>query len=221
MGVKYFAYGVEAFRKHDYQHAIDMYKVAASWAYKPAEYDLGVMYFRGQGVPVDRPLGAAWMVLAAERGEPRYVQARDLMITVLSKPEFARTDELWGELKKTYGDGVALRRAKAQWAYVGTHKAGTRTGGTTGELLVGGMDSGHTPGVATVHSSTSLLQSGILDGSIAYRQFRQSDNPYDPIFLKKRAGTATIEPLQQIKSGSDKHPPSKKDGAQPTQPSDS
>jgi len=56
-GVKFFTLGVQAFRKGDYRHAIDMYKVAASWAYKPAEYNLGVMYFKGQGIPVDRPLG--------------------------------------------------------------------------------------------------------------------------------------------------------------------
>ena len=34
-GVKFFEYGVQAFRKGDYLHAIDMYEVAASWAYKP------------------------------------------------------------------------------------------------------------------------------------------------------------------------------------------
>jgi TPR repeat protein len=50
-GVKFFAYGVQAFKKGDVTHAIRMYKVAASWAYKPAEYNLGVMYFKGQGVP--------------------------------------------------------------------------------------------------------------------------------------------------------------------------
>lgn len=66
-GVKFFTLGMQAFRKGDYRHAVDMYKVAASWAYKPAEYNLGVMYFKGQGVPVNRALGAAWMVLAAER----------------------------------------------------------------------------------------------------------------------------------------------------------
>ncbi|MGN6191896.1 MAG: tetratricopeptide repeat protein, partial [Rhodanobacteraceae bacterium] len=112
-GVKFFALGVQAFRKGDYRHAIDMYKVAASWAYKPAEYNLAVMYFKGQGVPVDRPLGAAWMVLAAEHGDASYVQARDMMVTLLSKSQFMQADEHWGSLRKTYGDAVALRRAKA------------------------------------------------------------------------------------------------------------
>lgn len=208
-GVKFFTLGVQAFRKGDFRHAIDMYKVAASWAYKPAEYNLGVMYFRGQGVPVNRARGAAWMVLAAERGDPTYVKARDLMVTVLSKPEFARTDELWGELQQTYGDKVALRRAKAQWAWVKAHQTGTRVGGATGELAVGVLDNGHTPkGVgmngksgAVAGNAFSILQSGSVDGSVAYRQLHASDNPYDPAFIKNRRGKVTVEPLQQKHGG--------------------
>lgn len=213
-GVKFFTLGVQAFRKGDYRHAIDMYRVAASWAYKPAEYNLGVMYFKGQGIPVDRPRGAAWMVLAAERNDPQYVKARDLMVTVLSKPEFARTDELWGELKKTYGDQVALRRAKAQWAYARTHQTGTRVGGTAGELSVGVLDGGHTPKTLdasgkSLHVATTaagVLQGGSIDGSLAYRQFQQSDNPYDPVFLKNRAGRVEVEPLTPLKPGKHKQP---------------
>ncbi|HKU78259.1 MAG TPA: SEL1-like repeat protein [Rhodanobacteraceae bacterium] len=213
-GVKFFTLGVQAFRKGEYRHAIDMYKIAASWAYKPAEYNLAVMYFKGQGVPVDRPLGAAWMVLAAERGDSRYVQARDMMVTLLSKPEFVQTDERWGMLKKTYGDAVALRRAKAQWAWVKTHQTGTRVGGTTGELAVGVLDGGHTPvslnaggkPVKTATTGAAILQGGSIDGSIAYRQFQQSDDPYDPVFLKNRHGTVQVEPLTPLKSKENRRP---------------
>lgn len=213
-GVKFFTLGVQAFRKGDYRHAIDMYRVAASWAYKPAEYNLGVMYFKGQGIPVDRPRGAAWMVLAAERNDPQYVKARDLMVTVLSKPEFAKTDELWSELKQTYADKVALRRAKAQWAWVKTHQTGTRVGGGVGNIRVGVMDTGHTPvslnaggrPIKTTTTAAGMLQSGSIDGSVAYRQFQQSDDPYDPVFLKSRSGNVTVEPLVPLKSSDQKQP---------------
>jgi len=213
-GVKFFTLGVQAFRKGEYRHAIDMYKVAASWAYKPAEYNLAVMYFKGQGVPVDRPLGAAWMVLAAERGDSRYVQARDMMVTLLSKSEFMQADEHWGALKKTYGDAVALRRAKAQWAWVKTHQTGTRVGGATGELSVGVLDGGHTPvslntagkPIKIATTGAAILQGGSIDGSVAYRQFQQSDNPYDPVFLENRSGTVSVEPLTPLKPDASKQP---------------
>jgi hypothetical protein len=222
-GVKFFTYGVQAFQRGDYRHAIDMYKVAASWAYKPAEYNLAVMYFKGQGVPVDRPLGAAWMVLAAERGGSRYAKARDLMVTALSKPEFARTDQLWGKLKRTYGDQVALRRAKAQWAYVRTHQTGTRVGGAVGELSVGVLDGGHTPAsldasgqpVRVATTAAGILQGGSVDGSIAYRQFQQSDDPFDPVFIRNRTGTVKVEPLTPFTPGGKERPPKQGDDHSP------
>lgn len=223
-GVKFFTLGVQAFRKGDYAHAVDMYKIAASWAYKPAEYNLGVMYFKGQGVPVNRPLGAAWMVLAAERGDPQYVKARDMMVTLLSNAEFAQTDEYWGQLTRTFGDKVALRRAKAQWAWVRTHQTGTRVGGAVGELLVGGYDTGGAPVEAGKSGKAQMfaagfgyMQGGSVDGSIAYRQLRQSDNPYDQVFLKNRTGTVKVEPLVPLKHGKDKQP-AKQGGGQSSSP---
>ncbi|HEU4664084.1 MAG TPA: sel1 repeat family protein, partial [Dokdonella sp.] len=51
-GEKYYFNAVRAVTKKDYRFAIDMYEVSASWAYKPAQYNLGVMYLKGQGVPV-------------------------------------------------------------------------------------------------------------------------------------------------------------------------
>ncbi len=150
------------------------------------------MYFNGRGVPVDRPLGAAWMVLAAERGNKRYASARDMMVTLLSEPEFARTDELWSQLIPTYGDKVALRRAKAQWAWVRTHQTGTRVGGATAGLRVSG------PGASAGGVAGGIQLSGTVDGSIAYRQFLQSDNPYDPIFRSLPTGTVVVKPVQSI-----------------------
>jgi len=211
-GVYYFDLGVQAFKKGDYRHAIDMYKVAASWAYKPAEYNLGIMYFKGQGIPADRARGAAWMVLAAERGDPEYVKARDLMVTSLGKAEFTHTDKYWGQLKKTYGDKVALQRARAQWNWVGSHETGTHiAGGIPGYLRVG--EEARTGPLGTKIKPTTaagLLSAGSMDGSVAYRQFHESDNPYDPAFVNNRIGTVAVEPLQPVKSGSGAQP-SKKD----------
>jgi len=206
-GVYYFGLGVQAFKKGDYRHAIDMYKVAASWAYKPAEYNLGIMYFKGQGIPADRARGAAWMILAAERGSQLYVKARDLMVTALTKPEFQQTDGIWNQLKPTYSDAVALRRAKTEWNWVGSHGTGTHiAGGIPGYLRVGGRTGGgplYPKGAGPLPTTAAgILTGGSVDGSIAYRQFQQSDNPYSPAFLKKRTGNVTVEPLQPVKSGS-------------------
>lgn len=229
-GAKFFAYGAQAFRKGDYRHAIDMYQIAASWAYKPAEYNLGVMYFKGQGVPPDHARGAAWMILAAERGDSLYVKARDLMVTALTKAEFQQTDEIWSQLKPTYGDAVALRRAKARWAQVKADTTGSRVGAAASEyLMVGGSASEAVPRTHGSNPNTGAIGAPpavtgwdvfkgapVTDGSVAYQQFQQSSNPYDPVFLRHHSGNVTVEPLQSVKPEKVKNKDGNTDG--PAQP---
>jgi len=218
-GEYYFQLGVNAFYKKDYAHAIEMYEVAASWAYKPAEFNLGLIYFQGLGVPADRQRGAAWMSLAAERGDSRKTgQARDLMLSRLSKAEAERAVAIWQQLKPTYGDEVALNRAKTRWAQVKSSMTGSRVGDGAVHLLVGG-DGDHdvspgppskVQGVKTsvggpeVTSGAQMFRSGqVTDGSIAYRQFQRSNNPYDHIFRSDITGTASVGPLSPVKAKSD------------------
>jgi hypothetical protein len=208
-GVKFYKQGMAAYRRGDVEHTIYMLKLAAYWAYAPAAYNLGVMYFQGEGgVPVDRPLGAAWMFIAAERGSSAYVNARHMMVGKLDYAERTKALELLQQLQPKYGNATALRRAKSQWAFAKSRQTGTRVGGTVGELRVGttaAQGSIHTPSSGpggttphVMHSWMQILSGGSMDGSIAYQQFRQSDNPYSPIFLKNLAGTATVGPLELV-----------------------
>ena len=210
-GERYFQEGVRAFQKKEYKFAIQMYQVAASWAYKPAEYNLAVIYARGQGVPVDLPRAMAWMMLAAERKEQRYVDAVQAIAAALKPEQVAQTNAILDELRKTYGDEVALRRAKAQWAYVKSHMTGSRVG-SAGHLDVGVPGgSGGAGGAKVARSLAPQVRQGAnptsttpgevaggeaIDGSIAYRQLLESDNPYDPKFERGAIGTATVgEPV--------------------------
>ena len=115
-GEYYFLLAVHAYGKKDFAFAIQMYEVAAAWAFKPAEYNLAIMYARGQGIPVDLPRGMAWMALASERNDKRYVDAREAIYAEMTPEQFEQANVIWRGLKKTYGDEVALRRAKARWA---------------------------------------------------------------------------------------------------------
>lgn len=189
-GEYYFALGVQAAKKGDYAHAMAMYKVAASWAYKPAEYNLGVMYLSGQGSSVDLPTAMAWMALAAERHEPQYVRAKQLVYAQLSKDQFEQANAVWRELLPTYGDDVALPRAKARWREALQNQTGSRVGSSGTRVLVGGAsgapnhmnspnydvhDGGH------INSNPAEL-AGVHQGdsAVAYQDLRSTDNPYDP-----------------------------------------
>jgi len=193
-GETFFAKGVTAVRKDDYEFAINMYQVSASWAYKPAQYNLGVIYTKGEGVPEDKPLGLAWLALAAERGDKDYVAARDLACSRMTDEEYARANAIWRDLKKNYADEVALKRAKQRWVQVRNEATGSHIGGGTGPVQVGGRDATGmrvvsdpgNPHAAKANSSTNnafgITGPGAVDGSIAYRQMRESDNPYDAKF---------------------------------------
>jgi hypothetical protein len=207
-GEKFFYRGAFAFRHKQYKFAVDMYKVAASWAYKPAEYNLGVMYLHGQGIAVDLPRAMAWFALAAERGNKDYVAARELLYAHLSKEQFAQANVVWRELKPTFGDEVALSRAKARWADVRNNVTGSHVG-SIGNVQVGAPSSFSSPrendpsgaGMpAHVNTTTfEILSGGCVDASIAYRQLHESNNPYDPKFEWHTSpdpkGTATVGPL--------------------------
>jgi len=116
-------------------------------------------------------------------------------------------------LKKTYGDEVALRRAKARWAQVKASMTGSRVG-SVGNMTVGipnanGGDAsfpkpaneamkkslqtlGVTMAQSTATSPAEVTGGEGIDASIAYRQFRESDNPYDPKFKAGAIGRATV-----------------------------
>jgi TPR repeat protein len=215
-GEYYFALGVQAVKKGDYDHALAMYKVSASWAYKPAEYNLGVMYLTGQGSPVDLPRALAWMALAAERDDPQYVRARQLVYTHVTPEQYEQANVIWRELLPTYGDDAALPRAKSRWREARANATGSRVGSQAAPVIVGGADGspnhmnsphydvhdgGHVSGdpgeVAGVHQA---------DGSVAYQALRSTDNPYDPKVMPV-SGQATVGALSQV---------TKKDGAATT-----
>lgn len=223
-GEYYFYKGVEAIRKKDYDFAVEMYQIAASWAYKTAEYNLGVMYLHGEGVPVDRPRAMAWMALASERGDSKYVEARERIYAELTAEEFAKANEIWRELKPTYGDQVAMQRAKTRWVETRHETTGSHVG-YAGNLQVGADDPRGFPftvpslknsnpmgsekmanervrapadGFAT--AAFGLTGGNQVDGTIAYRQFQMSDNPYDPIF---EHGTVIVGPVKPADTAKD------------------
>ena len=207
---EYFFYkGVEAVKANDYTHAVAMYKVAASWAYKTAEYNLGVIFVKGEGgVPEDHAQGLAWLTLAAERNDAAYVQARDKVRMQLPPDVIAKADALVAELSNIYGDRVALRRAKAHWAEVRNAATGSHLGFASGNLHVGAAEvraNANPPKIAGtgglkggdkggLKSALDINGTHSVQGSQAYSDLRSTDNPYDPKF----DGSVVVGPVSEI-----------------------
>ena len=65
----------------------------------------------------------------------------------------------------------------------------------------------HLTGLAS--EEASFLQ---INGAIAYRQLRESTNPYDPKFEREPIGTTTVGPIEPVKPAGTSNP---NDGSQP------
>jgi hypothetical protein len=86
---------------------------AAYWANKDAQYSLGLTYFNGDfvEVPQNRPLGVAWLALAAERNNPQYTLTYQAALARLTPEESQQSTQLLQKMRLKYGDKVAEKRA--------------------------------------------------------------------------------------------------------------
>lgn len=114
-GVASYRKGLELYKKGQASAAVDAWQQSAAWAMKDAQYSLGLAYFKGEGVAADRPRGLAWFALAAERKSPRLQAALATAWDEASDAEHQQANAIWRELRKDYGDDVALPKAKKRY----------------------------------------------------------------------------------------------------------
>jgi len=63
-----FEKGYEAYKRKDYETALREWRPLAEQGQALVQYNLGVMYYEGRGVPQDYTTAAKWYTLAAEQG---------------------------------------------------------------------------------------------------------------------------------------------------------
>lgn len=117
-GLYYFHAGCAEFQRGgptDTANALALWKIAAYWASKTAQYDLGIAYFKGQGVAADRPLGIAWLALAAERHDSQFEDSLAAAWDQSSVDERDRANALWRDMRWTYSDKIARVRAQRRF----------------------------------------------------------------------------------------------------------
>ena len=113
----YFEYKARFYlKKGDYRAALQMFELAGFWANKIAQYNAGIMYYNGIGVPVDRVRGVAWLGIAAEAHDDLADRALSVAYASLNDAEKRSADALWRQLAQKYGDAVSVRRALDNYA---------------------------------------------------------------------------------------------------------
>jgi hypothetical protein len=109
---KYFEQKAQFYlHKRDYATALRMFELSGYWADKVAQYNAGIMYFNGIGVPTDKVLGTAWLGIAAEAHGALADQALQAAYAELTPEQREQADAAFRQLDEKYGDDVTLERA--------------------------------------------------------------------------------------------------------------
>ncbi|MBS3744295.1 MAG: sel1 repeat family protein [Wenzhouxiangellaceae bacterium] len=110
-GTQFLERGNMFFRQGDYDAAVGNFRLAAHWADKLAQFNLGMMYVNGDGVDRDPLRGWAWIKLSAERGYPKNAAvAADIRNQFTDEHRKVAKKILEKELKPRFGDEVAIPR---------------------------------------------------------------------------------------------------------------
>jgi len=94
---------------HDYEtkkfpEAMQEFKRTAALGHKQSQLNIGVMYFRGEGVDKNLIDASAWILLSAEDNNPESVRIRDIVLSKLDEQQKIKADIKLKELTETYGN---------------------------------------------------------------------------------------------------------------------
>ncbi len=91
--------GKEAYDRGDYATALTKFRPLAQQGDARAQYNLGVMYFMGRGVPQDDVQAHMWLNLAAKQGIERARKARDELAKKMTPAQLDEAQRLAREWK--------------------------------------------------------------------------------------------------------------------------
>lgn len=175
-GVYYYCVGARDLARHNDGRGREMLELAAAWGSKPAQLTLGVGYFKGDAMPLNRPLGLAWLGLAAERRDPAYVAIFKSAWDKAGPEEQARAQALWQSMRPKYGDEHAAHRAERRyrherWELVRNEIYGARAciaGINVGQVVrsegVGGPDCIGSSSVTLAAKKIDVYADSLFDG---------------------------------------------------------
>jgi hypothetical protein len=102
--------GMHRYAAGDYAGAMKSFLVAASYADKPSQLSIGLMYLNGQGVQKDAATAWAWISIATERNYPQFITTRDDLWGQLNSAQRQQAKATERQLYAQYGDPVAQPR---------------------------------------------------------------------------------------------------------------
>ncbi|MEO7068264.1 MAG: hypothetical protein ABI114_15235 [Rhodanobacter sp.] len=178
--------GTRHWEEGSYESGLQLLELSASWGDKRAQYTLGMIYFGGRHVTPDRARGIAWLLLANERHNNAHIDLVTRSAIHLATPEqYKRAQQLFQEMRKTYGDQVAGARA---WSHLKNRVKGP----TLFAPRVCILDSGGTvPWSSGLAANPHAL-------CVEPSPFNKSIAGVATAYFNGMTGTVTVGPLQQV-----------------------
>lgn len=137
-GEEWRIHGLKSHVSGRYDEAVQRFEHAAGYADKYSQHYLSLIYWHGQGVPVDRVLAYIWSDLAAERGSRKLLLIREKMWAELTADQRKQAVQRGAEYYARYGDDVAQPRAEREMRRFATNMTGSRVGFRNQKLETGG-----------------------------------------------------------------------------------
>ncbi|WP_430391444.1 hypothetical protein [Dyella sp. 20L07] len=164
---------------------------AARWGSKPAQFLLGVGYYKGDNAPLDRARGLAWMALAAERKDVVYMAVLKSALAQSSDEEKVWADQLYRDMLGTYGDDVAAKRAERR--YQRERDALTRNEAYGAEICIEGLNAAHMEAAKESGGNNNFCPSRQPVWQVA-----QQVDVYAAELFQGWAGHVTVGDLQKV-----------------------
>lgn len=197
-------HGLKAYLSGRYGEAIERFERAAGYADKFSQHYLSLIYWYGQGVPVDRVQAYIWSDLAAERGGLRLLAIREKMWDQLDASQRAEVEVKGAAAYESYADAVAQPRAEAALRRFAKQMTGSRVGysnqniGITNGGPINGSFGNTTPGML----AASEMVVGGSDEQEMYVEartqkaayWREQNKQLDERYVTVKVGPVSEEP---------------------------
>lgn len=190
-GIYYYCLGAKDLASGRHARGMSLLQEAAAWGSKPAQFTLGLGYFKGDVAPRDRPLGLAWLGLSTERGDPFYAGVFNSAWQKATPDERARADVLWKSLLPEYEDAHAAARAWQLYERVRNRMLQGEVFGAS--WCIRGVNVANGGMAPARENGSRLLCSGASGSAVA----KKLDHYAAPLFDGLR-GKVTVGPLQQV-----------------------
>ncbi len=94
--------GVAAYNRGDYGTALQVFKIVAEQNHAAAQYNLGVMYSFGRGVPQDFVQAYMWFNLAAAQGNEKASQNRNIVAKLMTCSDISKAQRMVHEWREAH-----------------------------------------------------------------------------------------------------------------------